>query len=108
MFDASAEYYDLIYGSFKDYPREAAQIAGLLRQNMPHCRTVLDVACGSGEHARLLTEAGFAVDGVDLSAEFVEIARRKNPAGRFAAGSQVFAKAIECGADAIERAQVAD
>jgi SAM-dependent methyltransferase len=86
MFDASAEYYDLIYGSFKDYPREAAQIAGLLRQNMPHCRTVLDVACGSGEHARLLTEAGFAVDGVDLSAEFVEIARRKNPAGRFAAG----------------------
>ena len=53
MFDASAEYYDLIYGSFKDYPREAAQIAGLLRQNMPHCRTVLDVACGSGEHARL-------------------------------------------------------
>ena len=86
MFDASAEYFDLIYGSFKDYPREAAQIASLLRQNRPDCRTVLDVACGSGEHARLLTEAGFAVDGVDLSAEFVEIARRKNPAGRFAAG----------------------
>ena len=46
MFDASAEYYDLIYGSFKDYPREAAQIAGLLRQNMPHCRTVLAAADG--------------------------------------------------------------
>jgi SAM-dependent methyltransferase len=86
MFDASAAYYDLVYGSFKDYPRETAQVAALLRQNMPGCRTVLDVACGTGEHARLLTEAGFTVDGVDLSAEFVEIARRKNPAGRFIAG----------------------
>lgn len=86
MFDASAESYDLVYGSFKDYPRETAQVAGLLRQNKPGCRTVLDVACGTGEHARLLTEAGFAVDGVDLNVEFVEIARGKNPAGRFTAG----------------------
>jgi len=86
MFDASAAYYDLIYGSFKEYPREAAQIAALLRQHTPDCRTVLDVACGTGEHARLLTAAGFAVDGVDLSPEFVEIARRKNPTARFTAG----------------------
>jgi SAM-dependent methyltransferase len=86
MFDASAEYYDLIYGSFKNYPREAAQIAGRLRANKPDCRTVLDVACGTGEHARLLAAEGFAVDGVDLSAEFVGIARRKHPAGRFVQG----------------------
>jgi SAM-dependent methyltransferase len=86
MFDASAEYYDLIYGSFKDYAREATQIAGVLRQNTPGCRTVLDVACGTGEHARLLAAEGFSVDGVDLSVEFVEMARRKNPAGRFVVG----------------------
>ena len=83
MFDASADYYDLIYSTFKDYPREAAQIGSLLREIHPGCRTVLDVACGTGEHARLLSAAGFVVDGLDLSAEFVSIASRKHPAGRF-------------------------
>jgi SAM-dependent methyltransferase len=84
MFTASAEFYDLIYSTFKDYPAEAAQIAALLRRLNPRCRTVLDVACGTGEHARLLGEHGFVVDGVDLDPAFVRIAGRKNPTGRFA------------------------
>lgn len=83
MFDASAEYYDLIYSTFKDYAAEAAQIAGLLRRIHPGCRTILDVACGTGEHARLLAADGFQVDGLDLSAAFLDIARHKHPAGRF-------------------------
>ena len=41
MFTASAEFYDLIYSTFKDYPGEAAQIAGLLRTLNPHCHTVI-------------------------------------------------------------------
>ena len=32
MFNASAEYYDLIYSAFKDYAVETAQIATLLRR----------------------------------------------------------------------------
>jgi SAM-dependent methyltransferase len=83
MFDASAEYYDLIYASFKDYQAEAGQVASLLRRLRPACRTLLDVACGTGEHARLLAGAGFIVDGLDLDATFVRIARQKHPAGRF-------------------------
>jgi SAM-dependent methyltransferase len=83
MFDASAEYYDLIYATLKDYPREASQIAALLRGIDPRCRTVLDVACGTGEHARLLGEAGFVVDGLDASEAFVTLAGRKHLAGQF-------------------------
>jgi ubiquinone/menaquinone biosynthesis C-methylase UbiE len=83
MFTESAEFYDLIYSSFKDYAAETAQIARLLRQVHPPCTTVLDVACGTGEHARRLAADGFVVDGVDLDPAFIAIARRKHPAGRF-------------------------
>jgi SAM-dependent methyltransferase len=83
MFDASADYYDIIYATFKDYARETALIAGLLRQVRPGCRTVLDVACGTGEHARRLAAEGFIVDGLDLDPGLLRIARRKHPEGRF-------------------------
>jgi SAM-dependent methyltransferase len=83
MFTESAEFYDLIYSTFKDYVGEAAQIAGLLRRAAPQCRSILDVACGTGEHARLLAADGFVVDGLDLDPNFVRIAGRKHPAGRF-------------------------
>jgi ubiquinone/menaquinone biosynthesis C-methylase UbiE len=86
VFTASAEYYDLIYGSFKDYKTEADQVARLLRSANPNCRSVLDVACGTGEHARLLTAQGFLVDGLDLLQTFIEIARRKLPSARLFVG----------------------
>lgn len=84
MFNESAELYDLIYSSFKNYEAETEALAGILRSANPACRTVLDVACGTGEHARLLGERyGFEVDGIDLEPGFVRIASRKNPSGRF-------------------------
>ena len=83
MFSATAEYYDLIYSAFKDYLAEIGRIAALLRRLNPDCRAVLDVACGTGEHVRLLAEQGFDVDGLDMDPSFVAIARQKHPAGRF-------------------------
>jgi SAM-dependent methyltransferase len=76
--------YDLIYKSMKDYSAEAGQIAELIRRARPHCRTLLDVGCGTGEHARLLGEVhGFEVDGVDIDPAMLAIARTKWPHGRF-------------------------
>ena len=84
MFAESAELYDAIYFGFKDYVAEAADIARRIRQEHPEARTVLDVACGTGEHARLLVAThGFQVGGVDINAEFLRLARLKHPEGRF-------------------------
>lgn len=84
MFTESAELYDAIYAAFKDYRAEAARVAALIRALHPEARTVLDVGCGTGEHARLLTlEHGFAVDGLDLDAGLLRVARRKLPDARF-------------------------
>jgi SAM-dependent methyltransferase len=79
----AAEFYDILYLKQKDYQAEAEHLAGLIRDLHPAARRVLDVGCGTGEHARLLTALGFEVDGVDLEPTFVELARAKCPAGAF-------------------------
>jgi SAM-dependent methyltransferase len=86
VFYASAEYYDAIYATFKDYRTEATTLAALLRAINPACKTILDVACGTAEHARYLTSVGFTVDGLDNDETFLRIARAKNPACRFFLG----------------------
>ena len=87
MFSESPELYDLIYGSFKDYEAEAAQVADLLGRVAPDAKTVLDVGCGTGEHARILRAAhGYEVHGLDIEPGFVELARQKVPESRFWAG----------------------
>jgi SAM-dependent methyltransferase len=84
MFSASAEFYDLIYSGFKDYLSEATQIAALIRRIHPRGQRLLDVGCGTGEHARLLeTTHDFHVDGLDYDPAFVQIARQKVPHGSF-------------------------
>jgi ubiquinone/menaquinone biosynthesis C-methylase UbiE len=84
MFSHSAALYDLIYSQFKDYAAEAAAIAARVRAAHPHAKQLLDVGCGTGEHARLLAERhGFRVDGLDLDPALVRIARDKVPSGTF-------------------------
>jgi len=84
VFSESAEIYDLIYAGFKNYAEESTKLAALLRHLHPTCRSVLDVACGTGEHVRYLTnDHGFRVDGLDLNRRFLDIAAQKNPGSRF-------------------------
>lgn len=45
-------------------------------------RTVLDLGCGTGHHMAQLRERGFAVSGVDGSADMVRLARERNPDAR--------------------------
>jgi SAM-dependent methyltransferase len=87
MFSESAELYDLVYSSFKDYRAESEKIAALIRRVAPDAHSVLDVGCGTGSHAKILAdEFGFEVDGLDLQEDLLEIARSKSPRGRFSVG----------------------
>jgi SAM-dependent methyltransferase len=81
MFSKSAHFYDILY-SFKDYPAESQMIIDLIQKEMPDARTVLDVACGTAEHAKYLSKK-YQVDGLDLDPEFVRIASEKNPQSSF-------------------------
>jgi len=84
MFTESAAFYDAIYSRFKDYESETTRLVAILHRHHPSARTILDVACGTGEHARLLrSRHDFAVDGIDLNPAFVALARNKSPTGRF-------------------------
>lgn len=70
-YEHSARIYDAIY-SFKDYRSESEKI----RELLPSASTLLDVACGTGEHLRYLTE-WFDCEGLDLEPQFVVIAHQK-------------------------------
>jgi SAM-dependent methyltransferase len=77
----SAELYDAIY-HFKNYQREGERLRKLIGRLVPGARTLLDVGCGTGEHARFLKQY-YAVDGIDLNSRYLEAARTKNPAGKY-------------------------
>jgi SAM-dependent methyltransferase len=86
MFTESASFYDAIY-AFKDYDAEAVTIATAIRARAPHASTLLDVACGTGMHARRLAgQHGFDVDGVDRDPVMVRLAQAAHPGGRFVEG----------------------
>jgi SAM-dependent methyltransferase len=90
MFTASADLYDLVYSGFKGYATETAALAKRIREDHPKARSVLDVACGTGEHARRLAEEyGFEVDGLDLDPAFARIARGKLPRATVYEGDMV-------------------
>jgi SAM-dependent methyltransferase len=52
---------------------DAAEILG--RLDLPAGARILDAPCGHGRIARRLAAAGMAVTGVDLSADFIDLAR---------------------------------
>jgi SAM-dependent methyltransferase len=74
-----AEYYDLLYQD-KDYPGEAQFVARLLDRCLGKPAEqveVLDLACGTGRHAEQLSRMGYRVEGSDLSAEMIALARSR-------------------------------
>ena len=75
-----APIYDAVYASGrKPYREEAARIVATVRDRLgPGRLTLLDVACGTGEHLRFLADH-FDVAGLDRSPEMLAVARAKLP-----------------------------
>jgi SAM-dependent methyltransferase len=76
MFSESAEYYDLIYRS-KDYRGEVEKLRNLFAKYAPEARSILDVACGTAEHLRFLSD--YQTGGLDIDAAFIQLAKNKLP-----------------------------
>ncbi len=84
-YSLTARLYDTIH-SWKDYPRESRRVRALVRQyGPPHARTLLDVACGTGNHLRSLSR-WYDCTGVDAMEGMLRVARRKLPRVRFVRG----------------------
>ncbi|MDF3079025.1 MAG: SAM-dependent methyltransferase [Sphingobacteriaceae bacterium] len=76
VFNEYSEYYDLLYAD-KDYQSEADYIDNIIKKFNPNAKTILDLGCGTGIHAHLLSKKGYKVTGVDISPEMVNIANDK-------------------------------
>jgi SAM-dependent methyltransferase len=77
-FDAYARYYDLLYKD-KNYSAEAQYVSSILSRRSG-CKAILELGCGTGTHAECLAQAGYAVDGVDISEQMVAQAETRKVA----------------------------
>jgi len=66
--------YEPIFSPEKDR-REVARLIEVM--GLPLGATVLDIPCGQGRHAHLLAEAGYDVQGVDLSRDLLALAQHR-------------------------------
>lgn len=67
MYQANTvKYYDEIYSRIKSYEDEAAKVQAWIEKLRPDAKTLLDVACGTAEHARFLKKR-YRIDGLYLA-----------------------------------------
>ena len=77
VFDtAYASYYDIFY-SDKNYKKECGFLEKIFQHHGFKVKTILDLGCGTGGHALLLSKMGYKVTGIDRSSEMLRIARKK-------------------------------
>jgi ubiquinone/menaquinone biosynthesis C-methylase UbiE len=76
MYGRLARYYDLTHET-QDYRAQADFVDAVFQEHGAGGKRVLDIACGTGEHARYLIGKRYDVTAIDLSAEMLAIARAK-------------------------------
>lgn len=85
--EAYSSLYDLLYAD-KDYEGECALIeTAFNRFSERRVERVLDLGCGTGNHAWRLASRGYQVIGVDLSEPMLKIARQKKDSFRLPLGT---------------------
>ncbi|MFX0066015.1 MAG: class I SAM-dependent methyltransferase [Candidatus Hermodarchaeota archaeon] len=76
-YQKSAQYYDILY-QWKDYDKDVDDFLYLSKEILGRSLTsLLDLGCGTGNHAIHFARKGISVVGVDLSKDQVAIARSK-------------------------------
>lgn len=76
-----AEFYDFMR-TFRNYDLECKFADEMIKSYSPNARNILDICCGTGEHAIRMAQRGYTVTGVDASQDMINIAQEKtNRAG---------------------------
>ena len=82
---------------FTGFVRKAAPgLFGLLKRNGIRSGLVVDAGCGSGVWARELSDRGYDVLGIDISAPMIRLARQHAPTARFQVASFLSAELPPC------------
>ncbi len=77
LFDRIAEYYDVLHDDV-DYPAECSLLQTVFSRFLPRQpASLLDLGCGTGNHALILATRGYRVTGIDSSAGMLRVARAK-------------------------------
>jgi SAM-dependent methyltransferase len=76
-FNKYSAYYDLLYKD-KNYEAESDYVSRALRNSDASINHLLELGCGSGNHAKYLTNFGFEVTGIERSPQMIEEAKTKN------------------------------
>jgi len=86
-YSKSAEIYDIINQAGKNYAKESKIVIRFVRQfKRSPGNSLLDVACGTGQHVYFLKKS-FEAEGLDVSSEMLRIARKRNPGVIFHRGN---------------------
>lgn len=76
-FNLYSQYYDLLYKD-KPYKEESEYVFNTLTaKNVSPIKSVLELGCGSGNHAYWLTQKGWGITGIEKSEEMVVLAKTK-------------------------------
>lgn len=75
-FTKSASYYDLFYQK-KSYTKETKQINEVIAMHHTPSKKMLDLGCGTGEHAIRFAKLGYSVYGIDSSPQMLKVAKEK-------------------------------
>ena len=76
VFDKYAAYYNLLYQD-KDYKSEVNYVESqILKHSDFQAKSILDVGCGTGKHAKLFAEKSYQVTGIDLSDKMIKEAKK--------------------------------
>ena len=71
-----AEYYDVMH-QHRNYSKECQFADKLVQKYCPGTKHILDIGCGTGEHAIRMAQLGYEVTGIDLSPDMINIAKEK-------------------------------
>src|SRR5512136_1460445 len=73
LYNQLVSYYELVES--RDWLSEVQLIVSIIKDN--RCRSVVDLGCGTGYHARAMTKLGFDTTAIDVSKQNILFARKK-------------------------------